>query len=104
MVVRKQKILIKSLYHTYPDANDKGVLTKSSSPNIRQIDKSKLETSIDKKFKMDKVFPGLVLNRDPSSRIESETICTTLSNGLRVVSEDRYSLMTSISFVVKAGR
>ena len=38
------------------------------------------------------------------SNVNTKTLSTTLKNGLMVASEDRYSLMTSLAFVVKAGR
>ena len=105
----QKKLLVRCsrFYHSFPDPNEKAIITKALSSGAKLSDKSQINVSIDPKFRIDEIFPGFE-NKDVKggSRdlLNTVTQCTTLENGLRVASEDRYSLMTSLSFVVKAGR
>jgi hypothetical protein len=93
-----------SFYHTFPDPSEKPIITTSVSGVKPQLDKSKIETTLDDKFKMKKPFPNFDSYNKSMSKVNTKTFSTTLKNGLIVASEDRYSLMASLAFVVKTGR
>lgn len=93
-----------AMYHTFPDPNEKPVITTSISEIKKQLDKSKLDISLDDTFKMHNQFPDFNNYNKSISNVNTKTLSTTLKNGLVVASEDRYSLMTSLAFVVKTGR
>lgn len=97
-------IQVNRVYHSFPDPNEQARITSFRSSSSRQVDKSKLSTVLDKKFQTDKVFPGVEKSNLNNSAKKFETEVTTLPNGLRVASEDRHSLMTSLAFIVKTGR
>lgn len=104
-LIRKVKQqLYRAGYHSFPDPNEKPKITSFISNVQKQLNKSTLQLDLDRKFKTNTLFPGLPTALSSIKPLEIETKITTLSNGLRIASEDKYSLMTSICFVVKAGR
>ena len=97
-------ILSRANYHSFPDQNEKPKITSFRSNFQKLLNKSTMQLDLDSKFKTNILFPGLPVASSSIKPLEPETKVTTLSNGLRIASEDKYSLMTSICFVVKAGR
>ena len=93
-----------SFYHTFPDPSEKATITKTVSEIKPQLDKTKIDISLDNKFKMSKPFPNFESYTKSISHVNTNTFSTVLKSGLVVASEDRYSLMTSLAFVVKTGR
>ena len=99
--LRTRGILYRN-YHSYPDPSEKAIVTTSRSSATRQLDKTKLDFKLNERFNIEKPFLSI---DSKSSGTLQEALCysTILSNGLRVASEDRHTLMTSIAFVVKTG-
>jgi hypothetical protein len=100
-----RRILDWRYYHSYPDRNEKPVITTSKSNVEKTVDKKALGVNLHQSFNLSKCFPGISHGKSLSSQAEfPQTVTTKLSNGLVVASQDFYSLMTSFAFVVKAGR
>ncbi len=95
---------LRRLYHSFPDPNEKPQITTAQSSGVRQMDKSKTDVSLHENFKMQKPFPDFERYTKSLNKVEAKTFSTTLSNGITVASEDRFSLMTSLALVVRTGR
>jgi hypothetical protein len=89
-------------YHSYPDPNEKPILTTTLADHAKKYDKS-VGFSLDSKFKMDSPFPGTpsFTGVDPSA--PPPTLHTRLENGLIVASQDMPGMMTSMALIVRAG-
>ena len=88
-------------YHSYPNPDEKPQISTTTSTVKKQLNKD--EFALDNKFKMEKVFPGIVLGNPIRDSTTPQTIATKLSNGLTVATQEMPGLMTSLAFVVKTG-
>ena len=91
-------------YHSYPDPEEKPRISTTKSSSAKQIDKSTGIFDIDKKFRLDKPFPGMILGNPITDSTTPNTVSTKLANGLTVATQENLGLMTSFAFVVKTGR
>lgn len=91
-------------YHSFPDPKEKPVITTHFSTAKPQIEKTKLDLSLNVDFKMNAPFPNYETYNRYIKDVNPKTFSTVLKNGLTIASEDRYSLMTTLAFVVKTGR
>lgn len=95
-------------YHTYPDADDKGVETHATAKeaNVAKqiLDKSGQGFILDKKFKIGEIFPGVPQGTKvkPGADVP-KTLHTILPSGLTIASQDMPGLMTSFAFMVGTG-
>ncbi len=91
-------------YHSYPDPNEKPRITTTKSTSAKRIDKSTGVFDIDKKFRLDEPFPGIVLGKPITDSTTPKTISSKLQNGLMIATQENPGLMSSFSFVVRTGR
>ena len=96
------------LYHTYPDPSDKGSITTAlaSKSNIEKqiLDKSGDAFTLDSKFKLEEMFPGVPSGKKvEDSGNAPPTLNTKLDSGLTVVTQDMPGLMTSFAIMVGTG-
>lgn len=96
-------------YHSYPDPNEKPVISSSRS-NISSVaaipkDEASLALSTASSLPMDAEYPGFSFTsrEKTTSTAPFPTKQSRLSNGLTVVSQDSFSLMTSLALVVGSG-
>lgn len=89
-------------YHSYPDPDDKPVITSAKSTVKPKLDKSSMK--LDSKFRLDKIYPGFSASDKSNNLPAPKTEMTKLANGLTVASQDVPGLMTSFAFMVRAGR
>lgn len=92
-------------YHSFPDPKEKPVITTHFSTANRQLEKTTLDLSLNNNFKMNSPYPNYETYANTYIKdVNPNTFSTILKNGLTIASEDRYSLMTTLTFVVKTGR
>jgi hypothetical protein len=92
-------------YHSYPDPNEKPVVSQALSTASRSLDKSNQIFQLDKKFRLDEAFPGIKLGQGSNASTYPETRITRLQNGITVASQDLpSSLMSSFAVIIDAGR
>ena len=91
-------------YHSYPDPNEKPNITYAKANAEKIFDKKDKKFQLDDRFKMDNLFPGTPISKGISKENAPQTIVSTLDNGLTVASQEMPGLMSSFSFLVKAGR
>jgi hypothetical protein len=89
-------------YHSYPDPNEKPVITVTVSDKQRVGTTEKKVEELDK-FKMTEMFPGVLMSTGISKWDAPETEATKLGNGLRVVSHEMHGQMTSVTLFVNVG-
>lgn len=90
-------------YHTYPDANDKGSITKSISNEKKTIPKH-LNADYLKKYQMESPLVGFGTSDDNHTLPKFETVKSKLDSGLTVASQETSGLMQSFAFLVHTGR
>lgn len=91
-------------YHSYPDPNEKPVITTSVSSVEKQIkDKNGKEFTLDSKFNLEKMFPGVPVSKGINSSVAPEVKSTILSNGLTVATQEMPGLMSSFAFMIGTG-
>lgn len=92
-------------YHSYPDPNEKPNITYAkANATEKMLDKNDKKFQLDDRFKIDNLFPGTPISKGISKENAPQTIVSTLENGLTVASQEMPGLMSSFSFLVKAGR
>ncbi len=91
-------------YHSYPDPNEKPRISTTKSTSAKLIDKSTGVFDIDKKFRLDAPFPGIVLGKPITDSTTPKTISSKLKNGLTIATQENPGLMSSFAFVVRTGR
>ena len=91
-------------YHSFPDPKEKPVITTHFSTAKPQLEKTNLDLSLNVDFKMNAPYPNYEKYNSYIQNVNPKTFSTVLKNGLTIASEDRYSLMTTLAFVVKTGR
>ena len=92
-------------YHSYPDPSEKPVITTSIHKKDAVVSSKKDDISLDKKFKIDSIFPGVPVTRGikPGEKAP-ETRSTVLKNGITVATQEvPGSLMSSITFMLGSG-
>eukprot|EP01035_Chromulina_nebulosa_P027779 gene27779-36579_t len=91
-------------YHSYPDPNEKPNITYAkANATEKMLDKNDKKFQLDDRFKIDNLFPGTPISKGISKENAPQTIVSTLENGLTVASQEMPGLMSSFSFLVKAG-
>ncbi len=99
---------LRRFYHSYPDPDETPKITNTTANSVRRIDKTKLDLKLSKNYSFNQPFKlnqtSGDISSNPNPQSNHRTVCSTLSNGLRVASEDRPSLMASFAMVVKTGR
>ena len=96
-------------YHSYPDPNEKPVISSSRSTisSVAAIpkDETALALSTASSLPMDAEYPGFSFTSrmGTSNAVPFPTLQSRLSNGMAVVSQDSFSLMTSLAVVIGSG-
>ena len=96
-------------YHSYPDPNEKPVISssRSSISSVAAIpkDEASLTLSSASSLPMDAEYPGFSFTsrEGATNAAPFPTKNSRLPNGLAVVSQDSFGLMTSIALVVGSG-
>ena len=92
-------------YHTYPDPDEKPIITEAKSETTRTVKKEGERFEAMKRYVVDKPFE---IPHDIASgsafKEEPKTEVTKLKNGLTIATQDMPGLMCSLSFLVKTGR
>lgn len=91
-------------YHSYPDPDEKPIIQTSQPSSPKVYDKKNPEFQLDKRFKMEELFPGTPLSKGIGTSKPPPTLYSTLPNGLTVASQEMPGLMTSVAFIVRTGR
>lgn len=91
-------------YHSYPDPNEVPIISSFKSAVTKQLDKSQSPFNLDKKFRLDKAFPGIPITSGNTSSQYPKTYVSKLDNGITIASQDLPSLMSSFTVIVGAGR
>lgn len=104
-VLRRRTYALRRLYHSYPDPNEKPVITTSIHKRDATNPSKKDDISLDKKFKIDSIFPGVPVTRGIKPGEQApETKSTKLKNGITVATQEvPGSLMSSITFMLGSG-
>jgi hypothetical protein len=103
--IRGNRGIRRESYHSYPDPEEKPKITAAVSTYKKTINKKDAKGfSVDAKFKLDTEFPGVITSSGISNDERPVTCVTKLSNGVTVCSQDTLGLMTTISFLLAAGR
>lgn len=95
--------VVRASFHSYPDENEKPVITSTISTHKKTLVKDK-SFDLDSKFELRTAFPGVPSNSGIKISQELPIHTSKLSNGLTVATQDLPGLMSSIAFVVNAGR
>jgi hypothetical protein len=101
-IIKNSPILTR-FYHSYPDPNEKAVITTSVSTVKKTIEKPTTFENM-KKFKMDELYSGFdeSLNKKPLEKPITQK--HVMSNGLVIASQETTGLMQSFAFLVNIGR
>ncbi|RYH32254.1 hypothetical protein EON65_00975 [archaeon] len=92
-------------YHSYPEPGEKPEIRTTTAPaGIKQLDKTSNELKLHDKFRLDKPFPDMPAVKPLISSATPPTLSTKLDNGLTVATQEMPGLMSSVAFIVKAGR
>lgn len=92
-------------YHSYPDASEKPVITNAhAAKSPRTIDKALPEFKLQEKYRLDRQFPDTPPFKPIVSSNIPPTVSEKLPNGLTVATQEMAGLMSSIAFIVGAGR
>jgi hypothetical protein len=96
-------------YHTYPDINEKPIITEAVSthkPRVDKLGKDWLNINQDIKNRLSLIGPETDAKIDSSKPLPSfSPKMSVLENGLTVVSiETAEMAMSSFSFLIKSGR
>ena len=114
-MLRLQRRLVRVLsarsrqYTSYPDPNEKPrisqhITSKSLDAVAKQIlDKSGSGFSLDSKFRMDELFPGVPVSTGILEEAPPTTLSSKLGNGLVVATQEMHGLMSSFAFVMAVG-
>jgi len=90
-------------YHSYPDPNDRAIITTFRSNQIKKnFEKRSPEFEGMKKFSMEHSFGDIKLS-PIDSQLAPMTEVTKLPNGLLVASQEKPGLMSSFSLIIAAG-
>ena len=96
-------------YHSYPDPNERPIVTNAKSDAKRTMNKKGdkdiiKKISIDEKFRLDVIFPGVPVSKGLQSKVAPNPISTKLSNGVTIATQDMPgSMMSSFSFMIASG-
>jgi hypothetical protein len=91
-------------YHTYPDPKEEPKISSIVSNATKTLDKSRNDFALDSKFKFEIPFPGTNIPGEKSDTSPPQIVSSVLDNGLTVATQEVPGLMSSFTFLVKAGR
>lgn len=91
-------------YHSFPNPGEVPVISSALASKDKTSNKLPVAHSVYEKFRLDKPFPGVPPTKPIVSSKIPPTRATQLSNGLTVATQEMPGMMSSIAFLVHAGR
>ncbi len=102
-VVNTTVVSCSNRYHSFPDKDEKPVITQTVSKEQKQLKKENGVFDLHNNFKMNAVFPGTPTSSGIGKDAPPLTRSTTLPNGITVASRDMPGLMSSFAVIMRVG-